>query len=165
MEWLVALIAVGAVIWAAVRFPAVRIALGLAVLAAVAAYFYFTWQAERQEQYAESLIAKSDLMVSDVTLGRDQFSSGFYTLKGRLLNNSRHTFTGMTIAVYAYDCPSAGVELSGCLVIGQDSATVSVTVPPGQVRSFSGLIMFSDMPAIKGSFAWSYASSKIKGRD
>jgi hypothetical protein len=149
MGWLVALVAVVIFVWLLVRFPR---AVVLTVGGIVAIIIFWVMSEKQREAKSHSLIAPSQLDLTNVTLS----SYGWGKISGTIKNNSVHTLKNLTFKVTVRDC----VENSACVVIGENDAYVSVIIPPSQLRSFEGSVFFSDMPK-PNKATWSYQIIEI----
>jgi hypothetical protein len=114
-------------------------------------------QAEAARKNAASLsaISENELSMTDVTLSKEY---SWWTLKGIIKNNSAYPLSSVTFVVTMRDCPPQ----RDCLIIGQQSASVSTPVPSGQVRSFSSYaIDFKNMPTASNP-KWDYKVTEVR---
>jgi hypothetical protein len=93
-------------------------------------------------EHAAATRIKTNEVQLTVELTKMSFGGG-YALKGNVTNNSKFGLSGMTVRVTVTDCVAA----NSCRVVGQEDATVSLKVPPGETSSFdSNPIIFKSLP-------------------
>lgn len=114
-------------------------------------------QQVEQEQWAATAIRVEDILLTDVSLIRQQT---WWVLKGSVANNSGFNLGPMTFLVTIRDCP----QPQNCRVIGQEAASTNsgFETPSGQVRLFSTYALdFINMPpAVKPE--WDYKITKLR---
>lgn len=132
----------------------------------------FLWHNERgaAKQAAEQArdarpIARSQVELRHLTLGRREGGAGAYALGGEVANNSGRTLTGLTLDVRVYDCPR-DVITSKCVVISENQdVSVSLDVPPHQVQPIAPTAVdLSGVPTVMGHFLWSCTLTGATGR-
>jgi hypothetical protein len=165
MGWLIGTIVVIAIIYFMIVSPGFR---SVAILIVVAAgigiwVLYENTQKENerrsQEQAARERFALTSINVRDLSFSDVQLAkSPRWTLKGNVVNNSKYDLGSLTFLVKMEDCPPQ----KPCITIGQESARISVSVPPGQMRAFSSSsLRFEGMPAAV-NLGWSYEITQVR---
>jgi hypothetical protein len=114
-----------------------------------------------REDNASSL---TDIKIEEVKLENVQLSQtgyGGYALSGNVENDSKAWLTTVRLRITLKDCRD-----SSCRIVGQEDTSVSVSVPPQQMRAFDSVaIKFNELPTLgprKCRF-WSYAITSLKG--
>jgi hypothetical protein len=162
MVWLLAAVAVVAL---AIKFRWARLAMlwiaGLAVLAG-AILGLVLWEQNRnrvvEAEAAKHRMPIADLQLEDMLL-QPTYSS--YKLIGRARNNStRYTTTQAEIQLTLRDCIQ-----ENCDVIGQQTETVYLSVPPQQSRGIDQYVLFSSLPTLRGKLAWDYRVTSISASE
>jgi len=156
MGWVLGIIAFIVFIWAMIVFPKFRWGiLGFIAITSVSIWLYLEYD-KRLTAQSRLKIKKDELTLSDVRLFNDYGSS--YTIVGKIKNLSQtHTLKKFGIRVEAFDCPKKKKhKKQKCEVIGQDTETVYVSIPPNQVRKFDEHLYFSDLPTVEGKFVWDF---------
>jgi hypothetical protein len=159
MAWLIAVAILIVCVLAATGFRKSAISLSLGVLIVGASLYAYN---ERQERKETSRIGVSEIAMENVDL-RPTFRSG-YDLVGTLKNNSpKYRVDGIDVVVTVRDCKTK--DKSSCAEIGQASAYVAVTVPPGESRDVVASLHFgSDRPKAKGTLAWDYEITAVTAK-
>jgi hypothetical protein len=153
--WLIAIIVLIALIYFMIVSSGFRyFIIGIVVLGGIAIYVWNENEkkkSEREERAALSAIGTTDIALDNVQL-KKEFSS--WVLTGNVTNNSKYGLRSLRIE----DCPPQ----KGCITIGQESVRAIVSVPPGQMRTFSSYsITFPGMPAAS-SPRWRYEITEIR---
>jgi len=119
-------------------------------------------QQAEEERRATNSIRSDDLLLSGISLVKDQYGGG-WTLQGTITNNSKFDLGRISFRVTIQDCPN-----QVCKIIGQETtSTISAfdqksLVPAGQVRLFKTYRMkFENMPPATAS-RWDYTISTIR---
>jgi hypothetical protein len=154
MGWLIAVIVILVIIYFMIISPGFRI---FAIVTIGAAGLFVWWiiekdkrsdverraQEYRQEQVATSLIMPEDLHLTDLTIRKRTLD---WELTGKVTNQSQHTLTKFSLAV---------VVREGDIIVGETTESISVTVPPGQLRTFWTAFRLPGMPE-EGKFKWQH---------
>jgi hypothetical protein len=148
MVWLTALIAVVLFIWLLITFPGFRVVVLLAVVGLGLLIFVLIRSSKVEQEKSHSLIAASQLDLSNVTLKQ---SYSLWEVSGTVRNNSAYTLHDFRMKVTVQDCHDG----SDCVVIGEENTFVWVKVPPSQLRAFKGEVFLDNMPKPK-KLSWSY---------
>jgi hypothetical protein len=164
MGWLIATIVVIAIIYFMIVSPGFRSVAILIVLGVGIGIYVLVEndkkQSERwrQEQAGRERLALTSIDASDLSLSDVQLVKSPWTLKGNVVNNSKYGLGSLTFLVKVEDCPPQ----KPCITIGQESASVSVSVPPGQMRAFrSSALRFDGMPSAV-NLRWGYEITQIR---
>jgi hypothetical protein len=112
-------------------------------------------QADQQKKQAErEAFLENPVPGKELTLGSVVFQDDG-VLVGTVTNHARHALGSMTFLVTIIDClghlPPKQTPNNGknCRIIGQETAVVTVDVPPAQTRKFSsGTVTFAGMPGL-----------------
>lgn len=169
LAFLFGLLLVIIVIALAIRFKWVRWLLLIPVVLVVILIAYFVQQASEQKQETEASkhrISGAELELTNLGLSPANYGT-IYQLTGRVQNHSsRYSLTGLTIEVTLQDCLTTPPgRRENCDTIGQATDHIySIDIPPGQVRGIQESVYFSNVPPIRGKWAWSYRLVDIEGR-
>jgi len=156
MGWLFAI----GVLIAVIAFPRFRKAVLALVGVGAIALFIIYQQSEREQAAAKSRVKPQEVEFTDMRLGRSQYGSS-YQLTGRVRNlSTTYSISSLTLRIVLRDC----ITPQDCSTVGDRNEYVIVSVPPGQTRGVDELVYFSDVPAFRGSFAWSYSVTEIKAK-
>jgi hypothetical protein len=154
MWWLIAIL----VVIAAFAFPRFGKALLVLVGLAAVALFVIYQQSEQEESAARQRVTPQQVELTDLRLGPPQYGSS-YGLTGRIRNAStKFSIKSLQLKITLRDC----ITSADCVTVGDRTTYIFVSVPPGQTRGISESIYFSNLPPLRGSFAWSYAIAEIK---
>ena len=157
MVWLTAPVAVVLFIWLLIKFPGSRVVVLFAVVGLGLLIFVLIRSGEVKQEKSHSLIAASQLDLSNVTLKQ---SYSLWEVSGTVRNNSPYTLSDFTMKVTVRDC----LDGSDCVVIGEENTFVWVTVPPSQMRTFKRDVLLDNMPKPK-KLSWSYQIVKTTAAD
>jgi hypothetical protein len=135
-------------IWLLINFPGFRVVVLLAVFGLGLSIFVLIRSSKVEQEKSHSLIAASQLDLSNVTLKQ---SYSLWEVAGTVRNNSPYTLHDFRMKVTVQDCHDG----SDCVVIGEENTFVCVTVPPSQLRAFKGEVLLDNMPKPK-KLSWSY---------
>ena len=142
------------------RVPHLRLAGGIVTAAVLGGLSYYLLATDPEPQAEMRRIDVVEATLSDVEL---ELGVRISTLTGRVVNGSENfEMTGILLNVKLFDCPSSDSDLSECFTIGQDSGEARVTVPAGQLRSFTANLLFVGLPEIIGEFRWTYEVTGIR---
>jgi hypothetical protein len=115
-------------------------------------------QRATQEYIASTAIKLADLNLENVNLKKASYGLSDFILDGTVTNNSAFTLGAMYVEVTFTDCQNGS-----CRVVGQKTSSAAVTVPAGQVRSFSTYaIRFDNLPPVNGARTWSYKITSLR---
>lgn len=144
--------------WAMIAYPAFRragVVVGIAVVAALAAYFALN---EPEDAAAGRRIAPEELAIDEVMIERTIHGA---TMSGRVLNRSpEYRLRDMTLSLRLRDC-GAGLEAE-CPVIAEASAIARPEVPPGQLRAFTAIFLFDSLPPPGEAQHWEWIVTAIR---
>ncbi|MXU65581.1 hypothetical protein [Oceanomicrobium pacificus] len=107
---------------------------------------------DRARPAQEARIAVEEVELSDLS-----FTPGprFLTVQGRAVNGSSDwDLLDFTLQVTVFDCPDLEAAPQGCDTIGQSQGIARVSIPPGQLRSFSVPLSFPNLPDVIGEPFW-----------
>jgi len=145
---------IGIYIYILLRVPHLRLAGGIVAAALLGGLSYYLLATDPEPRAEMRRIDVVEVTLSDVDLEIGVRTS---ELSGRVVNGSENfNMTGVLLNVKLFDCPTADSSLSECYTIGEDSGEARVTVPPGQLRSFTASFLFVSLPEIIGEFRWTY---------
>jgi hypothetical protein len=103
----------------------------------------------------EPAISAEELKLDNLELRRTPRSAA---LRGRVLNGSPDfRLREMTMRLRLFDCPDEIAAVETCPVIGDATAAVRPDTPPGQVRGFEALFVFTNLPSVAGVLRWDWA--------
>ncbi len=164
MEWIAASIVLVALIYFSMKSRQFRrilggaIALIIAMLSLAALYhFYDNYQFRKKLAISNQLIAKSDVVLSEMTLHRSFDTSLYFYVKGLVSNNSIHPMDQLQLTITIKNCDDSG---SNCSIVGQSVATDFFDVPPSQTRQFYGQAKFPDLPELH-NWSWTYEIAEV----
>lgn len=158
--WVIEVLAVLSLGLVLYRYPAARPAalISFAVLGVILAAVLVIQ--ELQERHGDSDIPLDLISISEFSLHAGYRNS--YTLSGRIHNGSdSRTVEGVTLTVRLYDCPTKSLG-EGCVIIGEDSAILHVSVPPGQSRALHGEVAYYNLPEVNGQRVWDYEIAAVR---
>lgn len=130
------------VIYLAVISPGFRYFLLLGIGAI--ALFVWSWsvQEERRMKRARSLIPHAQIEILDARLEMATF--GKFT--ARVTNKSRHALNALSLRISIEDCSPNGKQ---CSVVGEDTVSDYLDVPPGQTRAMDAFATFRNLPQLR----------------
>lgn len=143
----------------AAYLPKFRRVLGVILMVLFGAIAFIIWQdtQERELEFQRIPISQVQLSHMDVRPG---LNSRSFVLTGRLENAAQiFTIISVTIQATIEDC-----HATECEIVGQETAEISLEIPPKQARDFSLTIPFSAIPKIIGEATWRYAILKVRAR-
>jgi hypothetical protein len=155
MEWLALSIAFVATLYFSVHFPGFRrgvcfVLVALIMLASAGgAYFWFdAKRADAQRDAASKLISPKQILLTDAKLKPEPYSG----ITGAVLNKSSHALKEIEIQILLADCPASTDDpsASGCTVVADETANISVEIPAGQKRAFDKYLSLTNLPSITG---------------
>jgi len=124
------------------------------VIAALAWYLRYGGEA------GAGLITADKLVLENLDLTQQYRTS--YRMSGRLVNHSdEYTLRSVTITVTASDC--SGGDGKECIVVGEDTRTHAVEIPPGQARDIVDQYVFPRF-VLQGELRWSHELTEIRAR-
>jgi hypothetical protein len=168
MGWLIGVIVIIAIIYFMIDSPGFRYgAIFLVVLVGIAIYVMIEndkkdSQQRRQAEAARdraalTAISASELALSGVELTKQQ---SWWILKGNVVNNSKYSLGSIAFLVRIEDCPAQ----KNCVTVGEEVTRAAVSVPPGQMRSFtSNALAFKGMPIVANP-RWHYEIREIRAK-
>lgn len=157
MLWIALVIALGVLVGALIVTYGYRhslmIVLSILAVVIVALVWYIRYGGEE----GADLITPQELELSNLQMTRQYRSS--FEMTGRLVNRSEeHTLNAVTITITASDCQSDGAD---CVVVGEVSRDIAVTIPPGQARDVLEQYVFRRFEVL-GELRWSHELSEIR---
>jgi len=151
---------IGIYVFILFRVPQLRLAGGIVTAALLGGLSYYLLATDPEPRAEMRRIGIDEITLSDVDLDLGVRTS---ELSGRVVNGSEnYDLTGVLLNVKLFDCPNSDSALSECYTIGEDSGEARVTVPPGQLRSFTASLLFIGLPEIIGEFRWTYDVTGIR---
>lgn len=164
MEWIAASIIVVALIYFSIKSRQFRrilggtIALFIAVVALVALYHvYDSYQFRKKLAISNQLIAKSDVVLSEMTLQRSFGKSLYFDVKGLVSNHSSYSMDLLKLTITIKNCDNSG---SNCFIVGQSVAQDFFDIPPSQTRQFNGQAAFPNLPELH-NWSWTYEIAEV----
>lgn len=156
MLWLIVPLLVVVVLF----FAGFRKTAGAVLVAALIAAGVLYWLDDVSDQRSMSRISSAEAFLKDVKVRRTFDST--YELTGTMINKSaEYEVDGITIAVRLRDCRSAGE--TECEGIGEATADVRVSVPPGQAnRLVATFYLGKEHRPAKGTLAWDHEITAIR---
>ncbi len=110
-----------------------------------------------EEQKKWKLISKDDVSLRDENLLKPMYENGPRTFTATLSNMSDLPVSHLHMLVRLYDCSGRpNSNYSNCEIIGEVKPVVSASVPAGQTRKFTAMMLFEATPRVRGRFAWGY---------
>lgn len=143
--------------------PQLRVAaIGVLVLfGGLLGYLFFSTTSEPARQ--AELIPLNEVSLSKLNFSLEPSPT---RLTGNILNGSdRYRLRNVEIRVTLHDCPDEDAALSDCLIIADDTGSVTVNIPSGQLRGFSMLLQFTDLPEVEGVVRWHYDVISTRATD
>lgn len=160
MAWPVGIFVAIVIIVLMINNPAFRVVvLGLVFLIIAGVYILYAHDADKKQRRL-SAISPSEIEIRDSTL---KYNYG-YTFAAIAKNNSKSfNLRRINVLVSAYDCPETDpTDRTRCEAIGEDTISISSSIPAGHIRQINGLVSFGDMPPIKGRFVWNYRIEQVE---
>lgn len=118
------------------------------------------WRAETGPGAQAPHIAAEEITLDRLELRRTPRSAA---LSGRVLNGSpEFRLRAMTLRLRLFDCPDESVPVETCPVIGEASATARPDAPPGQIRGFEALFVFTNPPPLTGVLRWDWTVTETR---
>lgn len=163
MPWLIVL----ALVLMAALFPPVRklmLSMALVVGVAIGGLMYLT-DLEQKRQLTR-------MAHGDVQIAGGRFQRGGQG--GRFLNTARfearlrnlspdYALDTLGLTFQFWDCPSANATRASCDLIGQDTCTRFVNIPPGQTRELSCDLRLPTL-STENHFDWDYQVTLVKAK-
>lgn len=113
------------------------------------------WREQAGPGSGAPVIAPDELTLDALALRRTPRSAA---LTGRVLNGSpEFRLREMTLRLRLFDCPDEDVAVATCPVIGDATAIARPDAPPGQIRGFEALFVFTNLPPLTGVLRWDWA--------
>ncbi|MBI4664605.1 MAG: hypothetical protein HY735_37915 [Verrucomicrobia bacterium] len=158
MLWVVLIVIIVIVGLAVPRFgKALLICVG--VLVGLVLIWYFNHLQE--EEASKKRIAANELDLIELRLLPQTYSAESFELVGRIRNKSgRYTLTDLRLRITMKDCLAA----NQCETVGESSAWLFQSVPPGQSREIKESVYFSHLGRPGGKFEWGYIIEQISGK-
>ncbi len=158
MLWIILIVIIIIAAFAVPRFgKALLIAVGIALLAVAALYI----RNNQEEEAAKKRITASEIDLIDLHLLPHSYSNESFEISCRIRNkSSRYTLTDMRLRVTLKDC----IDAKKCETVGDSTAWVFATVPPGQSRELRDSMYFSNLGRPSGKFEWDYSIEQISGK-
>lgn len=161
MWWLLLVVILIIAGFAVPRFGKVLLATVVAVVVVGGAYLYETNRRQDVERAAaKTRIAIAEVQLIDLLL-QPGYSSGVYTLVGRLRNGSaQYSLTSLRLKLTMQDC----ADLTGCETVGEVVESIYASVPPGQSRDLNEFVSFTGLGRARGKHQWDYALLEVNGQ-
>lgn len=160
MLWIGLVIALGLLVGTLIVTYGYRHSVLIVTVVVGAVIVALAWYIRYGEQQGTGLITSEDLVLENLSLSQQYRTS--YRMTGRLVNNSEeHTLESMAITITASDC--TGPEGSDCVVVGEDTRTHKVEIPPGQARDLLEQYIFPRF-VLQGELQWTHEITEIKAR-
>lgn len=157
MGWLIGIIAAFLILVLLFRFPLQTIALVAILGFGVWFWIDSTNRAQRERfERSRSLVETEEVELTDLGLQR---SYSMWSLTGNAKNNSSNTVTALELLVVLRNCPTP----DDCVVVGEDTATAFVNIPPGQMRSVGTTFSFPNLPTLN-DWTWFYTLLAVQAR-
>lgn len=157
MAWFIgtAIVVVLLVFFAGFRKIAVGV-LATAIIGGFSLYLY------NEQQESTISIPISQIVLENVAVKPTYRSS--YDISGRVKNNSEtRQLDGIEFKVTMRDCQ--GKDKSSCVVVGEATTYVSLTVPPQAARDFTGSVYFgSNQKKVRGTVVWDHEIISIASK-
>jgi hypothetical protein len=163
VHWIFASVVFLAVVFLLVRFPRFRrwfaiIVLGVMVVGAVGGVGAYLYN-ERETDRLRGLIKPGDLKLEGLRLTPPSSLSSYWEVKGKVMNVSQHSLQAFTLKITVKDCP----DPNSCIVVGESNDSVWVEVPPNQMRAFSDLVTFQNLPQLVG-MRWDFVLTEARAK-
>ncbi|WP_342348695.1 hypothetical protein [uncultured Nitrospira sp.] len=143
----------------ATYLPKFRRALGMTLAVLFGAIGFIIWQDTQERELEFQRIPISQVHLSHMGV-RPGLNSRSFVITGRLENVAQiFTINSVTIQATIEDC-----HVTECEIVGQESAEISLEIPPTQARDFSLTMPFPTIPKIIGEATWRYAILKVRAR-
>ncbi|MEK6746849.1 MAG: hypothetical protein AABY33_07455 [Pseudomonadota bacterium] len=163
MAWIIGIIAIMLFLSLMVASEAFRNFIFFLIALAVVSGFLIYKHNENEDKKSKERIGFNDVILQNVVL-ITEYSS--YKLQGNLKNISKYNLSEITFRVRIYDCPTQEpADLKTCNIIGDNTGTDWINVPPNQIRAFDINFYFSNMPILKGKLVWNYDIVGTKGTE
>lgn len=162
MAWILLAIAIGLAIGLLIlSFGARRAAIGLigglVVLLGALIWYADTYDKERTGRVPTTSVRLDNFAMTPAY-------GGSFRLYARARNDAEHdTLEAFGVTVTASDCVTEGDEPPSCVVIGEQSSEIRVSVPPKQARDINEQIPFPPMRP-QGELSWSYRIDYVRSR-
>ena len=103
------------------------------------------------------LISPTEIELADLQFRQDYGTK----LTGKIKNkSSKFTLTNVDLKLTFTDC----IAPANCEIVGETTADIYLSVPPGQIRYFEDSVYPSEMGPAHGERSWSYQISEIQGQ-
>lgn len=160
MQIAVIFLAVAGFFYILYTYPRLRLAGGLVMASAIAGLTFYLVVTDPEPQVELGRITTDEIILSDLILDLGVRTS---SLTGRVVNGSaEYVLSGVSLDVRVYDCPADDTPLDQCFTIGEDDGYARVTVPPGQLRDFSAVFLFNNLPEITGVLRWDHTITALR---
>ncbi|MBD3626146.1 MAG: hypothetical protein HUJ24_12410 [Rhodobacteraceae bacterium] len=128
------------------------------VMAALLAFV--VWDELIRDQANPNEMTLDQLALTELAIEQDE---RFVRVSGRAENLSEgHRLREFRLLATLHDCPAAESAFTDCQVIAQDDGIARVDIPPGQVRAFSAVFSFRDVPELQGVPIWDYELTALR---
>jgi hypothetical protein len=158
MPWIIAIIAglvLGAILISSRAARGVLIA--VAALLAVGAIWLIYTDSSR-EYRAQTLIDVDEVELRQPLV--DQRGGLYYLITSVKNLSSEHAIKSLKIQILAHDCPSDALT-EECDIVGDETASLRVRVPAGQVRGVEELSTFANLPPVR-TMLWTFSVIEVR---
>ena len=132
----------------------------IALLLAGCAIWWVIHNRQEEARIEATLIKPSEVEIADATLWNNY---GHHKIVGTIRNlSARYSLAAFSLHITALDCPNDTIT-QDCNTIGDETVSVRLSVPPGQVRKFDESVYFSNMPNAR-VFKWSYTLQDVRAQ-
>lgn len=126
------------------------------LIALLIAFYVYNEKAEAEA--SRKRIAPTELQITNLALAPHTYGSS-YRLTGRLKNtSSKYTVQKVILQITIKDC----ITPDNCEIVGDTSVSIWGTVPPQQTRALNENAYFTDLPAFRGKWKWTYAIIEVQ---
>ncbi len=170
MGFLVAIIALSAIVYLAVISSGFRVFLFAVLVASVPlGYFWYQQSAkesadnERRLSIARSLVKPSDLEMTDSKLTPPSYPGlTLWNIYGVIKNNSKYEIESMALTIEVTNCDASD---SNCVVVGSGIARRDfLRIPVGQARAFNVNFPLENLPKLE-KWKWRISDWLIEARN
>lgn len=158
MLWIGLVIALGLLVGALIVTYGYRHSVLIVTALVGVAIIALAWYIRYGGQAGTDLITAEELVLENLSLTQQYRTS--YRMTGRLVNNSdQYALRSATITITASDCTESNGD--ECVVVGEDTRTHNVEIPPGQARDILEQYIFPRF-VLQGELRWSHEITEIK---
>ncbi|MDB6156167.1 MAG: hypothetical protein JWL90_4620 [Chthoniobacteraceae bacterium] len=145
------------------KFPGRKVGIGACLVVLVAlgiAASVRTISSHKEVALSESRIGLEEVKLENLEAKRSS-RDGTYHVTARVQNlSSAHTLGSFSLSLKMID----RIGSDSADVVGEETASIQVAVPPGQVRGISEDVTFASLPAPRGNYEWSHVITQVHAR-